>query len=103
MADCEDPRERRVLEFIVPILYLEKPTRIMATLSNTIFGAFTGVRKVSWRLAMQELVGKLVSRLKKGKPSPINPYLFHLYNKFECLREGEASILDSIRVMLELC
>ena len=50
---------------------------------------------------MQELVGKLVSRLEKEKPSPINPYLFHLYSKFECLREGEAFMLDYIKVMLE--
>ena len=26
VADCEDPREQRVLEFIGPILYPEKPT-----------------------------------------------------------------------------
>ena len=50
MADCEDPRERRDLEFIVLILYPEKPTRIIVTLSN--FEAFSGVRKVSWRLVM---------------------------------------------------
>ena len=24
VADCVDPRERRVLEFVIPILYLEK-------------------------------------------------------------------------------
>ena len=101
IVECEDPREKRVLEFIVPILYPEKPTRITMTLSNTIFGAFFGVRKVSWGLVMQELVGKLVSRLEKWKPSPISPYLFHLYSNFECLREGEASMLDTTRAMLE--
>ena len=50
---------------------------------------------------MQELVGKLVSELEKGKPSPISPYLFHLYDKFECLREGEMTMLESARAMLE--
>ena len=101
MADCKDPRKKKVSEFIVPILYLEKPTWITVTLSNTIFGALSGVRKVSWGLVIQELVGKIISGLEKEKPSPINPYLFHLYNKFECLREREASMLDSARVMLE--
>ena len=47
------------------------------------------------------IVGKLVSRLEKGKPSPINSYLFHLYNKFECLREEETTLLVVAKVMLQ--
>ena len=70
VADCEDPRERNVLEFVVLILYLEKPTRITVTLSNTIFGAFFGGRKMSWELIMHELVEKLVYGLEKGNPLP---------------------------------
>ena len=52
VVDCVDPRERKVLEFIVPILYLEKPIWITVTVANTIFGALSGVRKVSWGLVM---------------------------------------------------
>ena len=52
VVDCVDPREQRVLEFVVPILYLEKPTRITVTLANTIFGALSGIRKVSWGLVI---------------------------------------------------
>ena len=52
ITDCVDPREWRVLEFVVPILYLEKPTRITVILANTIFGALSSVRKVSWELVM---------------------------------------------------
>ena len=47
VAECIDPRERRVLEFVVSILYLEKPSRVIVTVGNTIFGALSGVRKVS--------------------------------------------------------
>ena len=90
-----------MLDFIVPILYLEKPTQITITLSNTIFGALSGRRKVSWGLVMQELIGKLVFGLEKGKPSPICPYFFHPYSNYKCLREGEASMLDTTRAMLE--
>ena len=64
-----------MLEFIVLILYPEKPIRITVTLANTIFGALSGVRQVSWGVVLQDLVGKLVSGLEKGKLSPINPYL----------------------------
>ena len=48
VVDCIDPRERRVLEFVVPILHQEKPTQITMMLANTIFGALSGVKKVSY-------------------------------------------------------
>ena len=46
IADCEDSRAKRVLEFLIPILYPEKPTRVTVTVGNTIFGALLGERKV---------------------------------------------------------
>ena len=101
VANCVDPRKRSMLEFVVLILYPKKPTWIIVILANIIFGALTSVRKVSWGLVMQELVGKLVSGLEKGKPSPISPYLFHLYDRFKCLRDREMTILESARAMLE--
>ena len=42
VVDCKDPRAKRVLEFLVPLLYPEKPTRITITVDNTIFGALSG-------------------------------------------------------------
>ena len=101
IADCEDFRERRVLQFVVPILYLEKPTQIIVTLANTIFDALLGARPVSWGIITQDLVGKLVSGLEKGKPSSISPYLFHFYNRFECFREGEMTMLEVAQYMLQ--
>ena len=44
---CIDPREMRVLEFVVPIMYLEKPSKVTLTLGNTIFGALSEVRKAN--------------------------------------------------------
>ena len=46
LLECMDPRARRVLEFLVPILYPEKPTRVTVTVGNTIFGAYTREREV---------------------------------------------------------
>ena len=46
VADCKDPRVKRVLEFLVPLLYPEKPTRVTITVGNTIFGALSGERPV---------------------------------------------------------
>ena len=50
---------------------------------------------------MQEIVGKLVLGLEKEKPSPISPYFFHLYDRFECLREEETTMLVAAKFMLQ--
>ena len=101
VSDYVDPRERRVLEFVVPILYSKKPERVTKEIGNTIFGALSGEYKVSWGHILHKVVDKLVSMLGKGKPTPISPYLFHLYNKFECLR-GEEIQIEVARECLEL-
>ena len=46
VVDCKDLRVKRVLEFLVPLLYPEKPTRVTITVENTIFGALSGERPV---------------------------------------------------------
>ena len=46
VSECMDDRTRRVLEFLVPILYLEKPTRVIITVGNTIFSALSGERPI---------------------------------------------------------
>ena len=75
-----------MLEFVVPILYHEKPTRVIVTVGNTIFGAYMRKREVDWALVIRDTVRRLltgVSRLltgvSKSKPTPICPYLLHLY------------------------
>ena len=52
IADCEDSKAKRVLEFLILILYLEKPTWVMVTIGNTIFGALLGERKVDWGIVL---------------------------------------------------
>ena len=89
IADCEDSRAKRVLEFLIPILYPEKPTRVTVTVGNTIFGALLGERKVDWRILLQAVVAKLVDGVRKFKATPIGPYLFHLYMGQELLNGEE--------------
>ena len=57
IADCIDPRKKRVLEFVILILYSKKPSRVSLTVGNTIFGALSRFRKVNWRQVLQEVVG----------------------------------------------
>ena len=101
VSDCIDPREKRVLEFIDLILYLENPGRITKEIINTIFGALAGEYKVNWGQLIQEVVGHLVSNLEKGKATPISPYLFHLYHKNECMRGDELYEIEVAKEILE--
>ena len=89
VRDCRDARERRVLEFLVPIMHPDKPTRVTRTLGNTIFGALSGDRSVDWAIIFMELVNRLVGGAGKTKPTPIYPFLYHLYESKGLLTEDE--------------
>jgi hypothetical protein len=89
IEDCSDPRHRRVLAFLVPILYPEKPNRITVTLGNTIFGALNGGRKVNWVRIITNLVIQLAARVGKSRASSIYPFLYHLYERKELLKLEE--------------
>ena len=80
VRDCRDARHHRLLEFIVPIIHLDKPTRVTITIRNTIFGELDGCRPVDWGLVFRDLVKRLVARAGKAKPTPHCPFFFHLYH-----------------------
>ena len=100
VSDCIDAREKRVLEFVIPILYSEKPGRITKEIGNTVFKALSGEYKVSWGQVIHELVEKLVLVLGKRKPTLVSPCLFHQYSKFECLRREEMQQIEVARECL---
>ena len=89
VVDCKEPRARKVLEFLVPLLYPEKPTRVTITVGNTIFGALSGERPVDWGIVVKDLVQRLVLGMGKSKATPICPYVFHLYHSHELLLLAE--------------
>ena len=95
IADCEDSKAKRMLEFLIPTLYPEKPTRVTVTVGNTIFGALLGERKVDWEVVLRSVVAKLVEGARKLKATPIGPYLFHLYRGQELL-SGEEMVAYEI-------
>jgi hypothetical protein len=89
IEDCTDPRHRRLLAFLAPIVYPDKPNRITITLGNTIFGALIGGRKVNWARIITNLVIQLASRVDKTRASSIYPFLYHLYERKELLKPEE--------------
>ena len=89
VRDCRNPRERKLLEFLVPIVHPDKPTRVTHTIGNTIFGALNGERPVDWGKVFSELVLRLVGGAGKSRPTPICPFLYHLYECKGLLTEEE--------------
>ena len=107
VRECRDARERRVLEFLVPIVHPNKPTRVNRTLENTIFGALSRERSVDWSIIFMELVNRLVDGGGKTKPTPICSFLYHLYESKGLLTEDEetdykaAQELNRYRITLD--
>ena len=85
VVDCKDPRVKRVLEFLVPLLYPEKPMRVTIIVENTIFGALSRERSVDWGIVVKDLLQRLLSGMGKSKATPICLYVFHLYHSQELL------------------
>ena len=76
VRECRDARERRLLEFLVPIVHPDKPTQVTCTLGNTVFGALDGERPVDWAKIFAELVNRLVGAT--GKSNQLLSALFSI-------------------------
>ena len=66
ISDCEDFRAKQMLEFLIPILYLEKPTRVTVTVENTVFRALMGDRPVDWGLLIYNVITRMVGLVSKA-------------------------------------
>ena len=89
VSDYEDFRAKQVLEFLIPILYPEKPTWVTVTVGNTMFRALLGDRPVDWGLLIYDVVTRMVGLVSKGKPTMVCPFMFHLYKERQVLRSAE--------------
>ena len=89
VSECKETRTRRVLEFLVPVLYPKKPTRVTIMVGNTIFGALSKERPIDWRQVVKDVVQRLFSGMGKSKATPICPYVFHMYHAHEVLLLAE--------------
>ena len=71
--------QRRLLEFLVLIVHPDKPTQVTITIGNTILCALDGGREVDWGVVFRDMAQRLAKGVGKPKPTPICPFLFHLY------------------------
>ena len=86
LSDCKDPKTKRVLEFLIPILYPEKPSRVTIMVGNTIFGVYTGEWVVDCALVIRDTIRRLLVGIGKSKPTPVCPYLLHLYDVHDAIQ-----------------
>ena len=91
-GNCRNRRERRVLEFLLPILNPDKPKRISLTMANTLFGAMSGFRPVNWGLIIHEVVARALPGIGR-KPSFLSPFILHPYQHYELLLPEEEDML----------
>jgi hypothetical protein len=91
-GNFRNPRERRVIKFILPTLSSEKHKQLTITMVNTLFGAMFGVRPVNWGRLIQENVEKSLPHIGQ-KPSFLSPYILHLYQQYGCINEAEEDAL----------
>ena len=89
VSDCRVDRHQRLLKLMVPIVHPDKPTRVTITIGNTIFGALDGGREVDRGLVFRDMVQRLAKGIGKPKPTPICPFLFHLYEGQGLLKADE--------------
>ena len=85
VPNCREARARWVLEFLVPLLYPEKPMRVTIMVGNTIFGALSEERPADWGLVVKDVVQRLFARMGKSKAILICPFVFHIYHFHEVL------------------
>ena len=91
----------RVLEFLVPLLYIEKPTKVTIMVENTIFGALSKERPVDWGAIIKDVVQRLYSGMGKSKATPLCPYVFHLYHIDEYLLPSKKKDYQIAKALLK--
>ena len=87
ISDYRNARNHRLLEFIVPIIHPDKPTRITIMIENTIFGALDGGHPIELGKSLPGSSLETSSWDWKAKTDPNSPFLFYLYHSKDILTE----------------
>ena len=102
VKDRKDERKRRMLAFLVPIFSPEKSYNITLTLGITLLFVYSEKKVVDWGSIIGEFVHKLATNIKRGQPSYIGPFLFHLYAHENLLTDKEDTQWTSHQFMRKL-
>jgi hypothetical protein len=86
----------------MPIFSPEKPYNITLTLATTLLLAYFEQKEVDWGSIIGELVHKLATNTKRGHPSYIGHFLFHLYTRGNLFTDKDETQWTSHRFLREL-
>ena len=81
-----------MLEFLLPILNLDKAKRINLTMVNTMFRAMSGIQPVNWEILIHEVIARAFPHIGR-KPSFLSPFILHLYQHYELLLSDEEDLM----------
>ena len=95
VTNCLNPREQRLLEYVVPILNLEKPTTLTVTLARGILSALHHRVRINWAYLIHKNTQKMARNLWSKKGCALAPFLYHLYGKNGCLTDEERRRLEN--------
>ena len=91
-----------MLVFLVHIFSPEKSFNITLTFAITLLLAYSEKKVVDLGSIIRELVHKLATNTKRGQPSYIGPFLYHLYVHEYLLTDEEKIQWTSHQFMREL-
>lgn len=80
--ECKDSKEQCLLQFLIPIFSLDKPTTCTSKLLRSIFGAYIGSRECSWGLILEDVFYWKWQKIGSKKRCPLAPFLYHLYSTY---------------------
>jgi hypothetical protein len=95
VTDCVNPREQRLLEYVVPILNPEKPTTLTVTLAREILSALHRRKKINWAYLVHRNIQKMARTMGSKKGCALAPFLYHLYEKNGCITSTERKRLET--------
>ncbi|CAM6129143.1 unnamed protein product [Calypogeia fissa] len=79
LRKCNHIPLRRVLAFLVPLIYPERPNRVTVKIGSTIIASYLRMRKISWPKILEDVISKQVKILESKTPSSLSCYLAHIY------------------------
>ena len=95
VSDCKEAKARRVLEFLVSLLYPEKPTRVTITGKTLSLGLYLG--SIDWRAVIKDVVQRLYSGMGKSKATPSIPIFSICITQMSAFFKARRKIIGSWR------
>jgi hypothetical protein len=100
VKQCNDPTFQRVLAFLNPLLYPQKPHRVTVRMASTVAACLFHNRQTNWASVFHEVITKQVVG-KQNLPTSVSCYLVHLYKHQNLLTAEELDEYETHQEVVE--